>query len=148
MAELKHGRVCMLATVGVIVQSFVHLPDPARSAFSNTRPLGALFQVLGARCGSARVVHTHGSVYEQVLCVFYGPDARDTTCVSDDVARFVCRSAMLVSSRVWARMRQCSGDIKYLPRLCRNSMTRYNRGMGSCLSLMSYSCHSQLFRRV
>ncbi|CAM9222155.1 unnamed protein product, partial [Sphacelaria rigidula] len=45
VAELKHGRVCMLATVGVVVQSFVHLPDPTRSAFSNTRPLGALFQV-------------------------------------------------------------------------------------------------------
>ncbi|CAN0233502.1 unnamed protein product [Ascophyllum nodosum] len=42
VAELKHGRVCMLATVGVAVQSFVHLPDPERSAFSNTRPLGAL----------------------------------------------------------------------------------------------------------
>lgn len=46
VAELKHGRVCMLATVGVLVQSFVQFPDPDRSAFSNTRPLGALFQVL------------------------------------------------------------------------------------------------------
>ncbi|CAM9735014.1 unnamed protein product, partial [Ectocarpus sp. 12 AP-2014] len=45
VAELKHGRVCMLATVGVLVQSFVQFPDPDRSAFSNTRPLGALFQV-------------------------------------------------------------------------------------------------------
>ena len=44
VAELKHGRVCMLATVGVLVQSFVHLPDPERHAFSNTRPLGALLQ--------------------------------------------------------------------------------------------------------
>lgn len=35
----------MLATVGVLVQSFVQFPDPDRSAFSNTRPLGALFQV-------------------------------------------------------------------------------------------------------
>ena len=34
----------MLATVGVLVQSFVHLPDPERHAFSNTRPLGALLQ--------------------------------------------------------------------------------------------------------
>eukprot|EP00752_Nemacystus_decipiens_P007188 g6437.t1 len=45
VAELKHGRVCMLATVGVLVQSFVHFPDPDRSAFSNTRPIGALVQV-------------------------------------------------------------------------------------------------------
>lgn len=35
----------MLATVGVLVQSFVQLPDPDRSAFSNTRPIGALVQV-------------------------------------------------------------------------------------------------------
>lgn len=35
----------MLATVGVLVQSFVHFPDPDRSAFSNTRPIGALVQV-------------------------------------------------------------------------------------------------------
>lgn len=27
-AELKHGRVCMLATLGFIVQEFVHLPGP------------------------------------------------------------------------------------------------------------------------
>ncbi|CAM9185904.1 unnamed protein product [Discosporangium mesarthrocarpum] len=45
VAELKHGRVCMLATAGVFVQTFVHLPDPERSAFSNPRPLGALAQV-------------------------------------------------------------------------------------------------------
>eukprot|EP00953_Heterococcus_sp_UTEX-ZZ885_P002841 2060-Heterococcus_DN1.PRE.2 len=40
--ELKHGRICMLATFGVLVQSFYHLPDPV---FSNPRPLGALLQV-------------------------------------------------------------------------------------------------------
>lgn len=33
--ELKHGRVAMLAALGVIVQSFVQLPDPV---FQNARP--------------------------------------------------------------------------------------------------------------
>ncbi|KAG5189618.1 chlorophyll a/b-binding protein domain-containing protein [Tribonema minus] len=44
--ELKHGRVAMLATLGVLVQSFNHLPDPV---FSNPRPLAALSQILAER---------------------------------------------------------------------------------------------------
>jgi hypothetical protein len=44
--ELKHGRVAMLAVLGVVVQSFYHLPDPV---FSNPRPIGALVQVLTER---------------------------------------------------------------------------------------------------
>jgi len=44
--ELKHGRICMLATFGVLVQTYVHLPDPV---FSNPRPIGALLQVLDQR---------------------------------------------------------------------------------------------------
>ena len=40
--ELKHGRICMLATFGALVQTYVHLPDPV---FDNPRPIGALLQV-------------------------------------------------------------------------------------------------------
>ncbi|CAM9388207.1 unnamed protein product [Choristocarpus tenellus] len=40
--ELKHGRVSMLAVVGVIVQSFVHLPHPL---FSNPLPLAAFIDI-------------------------------------------------------------------------------------------------------
>ena len=63
----------MLAMVGVIVQSFVHLPDPTKSAFSNPRPIGALCQVkwevLAGRdpcddsvCGRGIMQHTRGGI--------------------------------------------------------------------------------------
>lgn len=41
-AELKHGRVCMVAALGLITQSFVHLPD---AVFSNPKGIDALYQV-------------------------------------------------------------------------------------------------------
>ncbi|CEM11606.1 unnamed protein product [Vitrella brassicaformis CCMP3155] len=41
-AELKHGRVCMMAVLGVIVQTYFQLPDPV---FNNPRPLEAIVQV-------------------------------------------------------------------------------------------------------
>ena len=41
-AELKHGRVCMLAALGLITQTFVHLPD---DVFSNPKGIDALYQV-------------------------------------------------------------------------------------------------------
>jgi light-harvesting complex I chlorophyll a/b binding protein 1 len=44
--ELKHGRVAMLAVLGTLVQTFVHLPDPV---FDNPRPLAALSQILDQR---------------------------------------------------------------------------------------------------
>ena len=44
--ELKHGRICMLACLGTLVQSFYHLPDPV---FNNPRPIGALLQVAQER---------------------------------------------------------------------------------------------------
>lgn len=44
--ELKHGRVAMLATLGVLVQTFWHLPD---AVFQNSRPLGALADVFSKR---------------------------------------------------------------------------------------------------
>mmetsp|Transcript_2982 Transcript_2982/g.4527 ORF Transcript_2982/g.4527 Transcript_2982/m.4527 type:complete len:219 (-) Transcript_2982:46-702(-) len=46
VVELKHGRICMLATLGVFVQNSIHLPDPV---FSNPRPIGALLQVFAER---------------------------------------------------------------------------------------------------
>jgi hypothetical protein len=45
--ELKHGRVAMLATLGVIVQSFFTLPDPV---FANgARPQTAAYELLTSR---------------------------------------------------------------------------------------------------
>ena len=41
-AELKHGRVCMLASVGYIVQGLYHLPD---SPFEAAKPVDALIKV-------------------------------------------------------------------------------------------------------
>ena len=58
--ELKHGRVAMLATLGVIVQTFFTLPDPvfangakpqtAMAELFQTRPeaLGQIFLAVGA----------------------------------------------------------------------------------------------------
>lgn len=41
-AELKHGRVAMLAVVGTLVQQYVHLPD---ARYEATNPVDAFFQV-------------------------------------------------------------------------------------------------------
>lgn len=52
-AELKHGRICMLATAGILVQEFVHLPGAAFSkkvaleAWSSA-PRGGMIQILVA----------------------------------------------------------------------------------------------------
>jgi len=48
-AELKHGRVCMLAATGFIVQGLAQLPDPV---FSNTKGVAALKQVWEQRPGA------------------------------------------------------------------------------------------------
>jgi light-harvesting complex I chlorophyll a/b binding protein 1 len=48
-AELKHGRVSMLAAVGFLVQGYVQLPDPV---FQNAKPLDALQQVFADRPGA------------------------------------------------------------------------------------------------
>jgi hypothetical protein len=45
-AELKHGRVCMAAFLGLFVQSFVHLPDPV---FDANTGAGALAKVYAER---------------------------------------------------------------------------------------------------
>lgn len=42
-AELKHGRVCMLAAVGCLVQGVWQLPDPV---FSNAKAVDAAAQVI------------------------------------------------------------------------------------------------------
>lgn len=65
-AEIKHGRVCMLAFLGVIVQEFVHLPDPQ---FANPVATEAFFQVPNAglwqiflACGLAEVILHKGKI--------------------------------------------------------------------------------------
>eukprot|EP00177_Eucheuma_denticulatum_P008673 GFKZ01015770.1.p2 GENE.GFKZ01015770.1~~GFKZ01015770.1.p2 ORF type:complete len:221 (+),score=35.39 GFKZ01015770.1:462-1124(+) len=65
-SEIKHGRVCMLAFVGMLVQEFVHLPD---EMFSNPLATEAVFQVPAAGlwqiflfCGLAEFVLHKGKV--------------------------------------------------------------------------------------
>eukprot|EP00188_Purpureofilum_apyrenoidigerum_P003532 Plantae.Rhodophyta-Purpureofilum_apyrenoidigerum.ctg373.p2 GENE.Plantae.Rhodophyta-Purpureofilum_apyrenoidigerum.ctg373~~Plantae.Rhodophyta-Purpureofilum_apyrenoidigerum.ctg373.p2 ORF type:complete len:226 (-),score=38.49 Plantae.Rhodophyta-Purpureofilum_apyrenoidigerum.ctg373:139-780(-) len=41
-SELKHGRICMLASLGFIVQEFIHLPGPE---FQNKLATEAVYQV-------------------------------------------------------------------------------------------------------
>lgn len=41
-AEVKHGRICMLAALGMLVQEIVHLPN---SAFAEPNPLKAIYAV-------------------------------------------------------------------------------------------------------
>lgn len=45
-AELKHGRVCMLASVGYLVQGLYHLPD---GPFEASKPIDALLKVSSER---------------------------------------------------------------------------------------------------
>eukprot|EP00960_Hanusia_phi_P031433 749283-Hanusia_phi.AAC.3 len=52
-SELKHGRVCMLASLGYIVQEFVHLPfeatsNPVGSEAFYQVPAGGLWQIFAA----------------------------------------------------------------------------------------------------
>lgn len=56
-AELKHGRVCMLASVGYIVQGLYHLPD---GPFEATKPIDALIKVrFRINCLGGWVVRTY-----------------------------------------------------------------------------------------
>ncbi|CEM36363.1 unnamed protein product [Vitrella brassicaformis CCMP3155] len=48
-AELKHGRVCMLAALGQLVQSFWHLPDPSGVFDSTDSSFGAFNKVVSER---------------------------------------------------------------------------------------------------
>lgn len=43
-AELKHGRVSMLAVVGYLVQQVVHLPSPD-GIYDVSNPIDAFFKV-------------------------------------------------------------------------------------------------------
>lgn len=44
--ELKHGRIAMAAMLGIVTQTFYHLPD---EVFNNPKPLAALQQVYSQR---------------------------------------------------------------------------------------------------
>lgn len=65
-SEIKHGRVCMLAFVGLIVQEFVHLPaeafsNPLATAAFFDVPTGGLFQIF-LFCGICELVGHRGQV--------------------------------------------------------------------------------------
>lgn len=44
-AELKHGRICMLATFGQLFQSYVHWNDPSGVFNQSDKPWAAMQQV-------------------------------------------------------------------------------------------------------
>ncbi|CEM00977.1 unnamed protein product [Vitrella brassicaformis CCMP3155] len=50
-AELKHGRICMLAALGLTTQEVVQLPDPS-GVFSETKGIPALVKVANERPGA------------------------------------------------------------------------------------------------
>lgn len=65
-AEIKHGRVCMLAFLGFIVQEFVHLPGPQ---FANPLATAAIFDIPTAGiwqivlfCGLAEFILHKGNI--------------------------------------------------------------------------------------
>ncbi|KAJ8903079.1 hypothetical protein NDN08_006394 [Rhodosorus marinus] len=41
-SELKHGRICMLAVLGIVVQEIIHLPGPY---FSESNPIAAIYKI-------------------------------------------------------------------------------------------------------
>lgn len=65
-SEIKHGRVCMLAFLGMLAQEFVHLPNPAYAnpvateAFYQV-PAGALWQIF-LFCGVVELVLHKGKI--------------------------------------------------------------------------------------
>eukprot|EP00183_Erythrolobus_madagascarensis_P001329 CAMPEP_0185851108 /NCGR_PEP_ID=MMETSP1354-20130828/5810_1 /TAXON_ID=708628 /ORGANISM="Erythrolobus madagascarensis, Strain CCMP3276" /LENGTH=167 /DNA_ID=CAMNT_0028551933 /DNA_START=70 /DNA_END=570 /DNA_ORIENTATION=+ len=65
-SEIKHGRICMLAVVGFLVQEVVHLPGEvfsaklATEAFSKV-PTGGLWQIFIA-CGVAEYIGHKGKM--------------------------------------------------------------------------------------
>lgn len=48
-SELKHGRICMLATLGLITQHYTHLPDPSGVFSQGDNALAALNKVVSER---------------------------------------------------------------------------------------------------
>lgn len=65
-AEIKHGRVCMLAFAGMLAQEFVHLPNEAYSnvvatdAFYDV-PAAAIWQIIGF-CGVLEMLLHRGKI--------------------------------------------------------------------------------------
>lgn len=65
-SELKHGRIGMLAVVGILAQEFVHLPDaqfsnPVATEALKQVPLFGLWQIFIA-CGIVEVVSYNGKM--------------------------------------------------------------------------------------
>lgn len=65
-SEVKHGRICMLAVVGILAQEFVHLPgsmfsEPLATAAFDTVPKGGLAQIF-LFCGLAEYVLHKGKM--------------------------------------------------------------------------------------
>mmetsp|Transcript_14724 Transcript_14724/g.39440 ORF Transcript_14724/g.39440 Transcript_14724/m.39440 type:complete len:212 (-) Transcript_14724:965-1600(-) len=65
-SEIKHGRICMLAALGFMVQEFVHLPGPEFSEKLATQavyrvPTGGLWQIFIA-CGIAEFIGHRGKM--------------------------------------------------------------------------------------
>lgn len=57
-AELKHGRVCMLATLGQITQHFTHWNDPSGIFDKSDSAWGAMQQVRSFSRASGRVCNS------------------------------------------------------------------------------------------
>lgn len=63
-AELKHGRVCMLAALGQITQHFTHWNDPSGIFDKSGSPWGAMQQVSSFYSVVwRRTVEVHSSTY-------------------------------------------------------------------------------------
>lgn len=68
-AELKHGRVCMLASLGILTSALVQLPDPV---FENKGALSALYQLYLERPAAIWQILTAIAAIE-VSALFFGP---------------------------------------------------------------------------
>lgn len=68
-AELKHCRVCMLASLGILTAAAVQLPDPV---FQNSGALSGLYQLYQERPAAVwQILTAIGAV--EVSSLFFGP---------------------------------------------------------------------------
>ena len=77
-SEIKHGRICMLAFVGILVQEYLHLPNEmyssplATEAFKQVPALG-LWQIF-AFCGLVEYYSNKGKI--SVTDMFEDPNRK------------------------------------------------------------------------